>query len=78
MKPNGEVSNVEQKNYIDALLYEKNSSDVGSIWLEISINWHTKSQGPKKKCIHFSSGRIKPYRPIPLVIAIKENLVLKK
>ena len=26
----------------------------------MSINWHTKSQGPKKKCAHFSrgSGRI--------------------
>ena len=31
----------------------------GFIWLEISINWHTKSQGgPKKKCIRFSRGRI--------------------
>ena len=25
------------------------SSPFCSIWLEISINWHTKSQGPKKK-----------------------------
>ena len=24
----------------------------------MSINWHTKSQGPKKKCTHFSRGRI--------------------
>ena len=24
----------------------------------MSINWHTKSQGPKKKCAHFSRGRI--------------------
>ena len=32
------------------------SPDV-SIWLEMSINWHTKSQGPKKKCTHFSRGR---------------------
>ena len=31
------------------------SSPVGSIWLEISMNWHTKSQGPKKMFIHFTS-----------------------
>ena len=24
----------------------------------IHINWHTKSQGHKKKCTHFSRGRI--------------------
>ena len=34
------------------------SSPVVSIWLEMYINWHTKSQGPKKKCIHFFRGRI--------------------
>ena len=27
----------------------KETSPVNSIWLEIFINWHTKSQGPKKK-----------------------------
>ena len=36
------------------------TSPFSSIWLEISINWHTKSQRPKKKCIHFSRGRINP------------------
>ena len=34
------------------------TSPFGSIWLEISINWHTKSQGPEKKCICFTRGRI--------------------
>ena len=31
-----------------------------SFWLEISINWLTKCQRPKKKCIYFSRGRIYP------------------
>ena len=26
----------------------------------MSINWHTKSKGPKKKYAHFSRGRINP------------------
>ena len=63
MESTGEVSNVEQKNLYNALLYKKilsifDTSPVYSIWLEISINWHTKSQGPMKKCVHFSRGRI--------------------
>ena len=37
------------------------TSPVVSIWLEMSINWHTKSQGPKKKCDNFSRGRINPW-----------------
>ena len=37
------------------------TAPVVSICLEMSINWHTKSQGPKKKCIHFSRGRIHSY-----------------
>ena len=32
-----------------------------SISLEMSINWHTKSQGHMTKCVHFSRGRIDPY-----------------
>ena len=34
-----------------------------SIWLEMSINWYTKSQGPKKKLAHFTRERIHPYPP---------------
>ena len=34
------------------------TSPVESIWLEMSRNWHTKSQGPKKKCTNFFRGRI--------------------
>ena len=30
------------------------------IWLEISTNWHTSSQGPKKKSIQITKGRIDP------------------
>ena len=37
------------------------TSPVVSIWLEMSINWHTKSQGPKTKCVNFSKGRIDHY-----------------
>ena len=37
------------------------TSPVVSIWLEMSINWHTKSQGPKKKLIYSSRGRINPW-----------------
>ena len=63
MESTGEVSNVEQKNLYNGLLHKKillmfDTSPVVSIWLEMSKNWHTKSQGPKKKCAHFSRGRI--------------------
>ena len=34
------------------------TSPFNSIWLKISMNWHTKSQGPKKKCAHFTRERI--------------------
>ena len=66
MESTGEVSNVEQKNLFNGLLYKKilsmfDTSPVVSIWLEMSINWHTKSQGPKTKCVNFSKGRIDPY-----------------
>ena len=66
MESTGEVSNVEQKNLYNGLLYKKilsmfDTSPVVSIWLEMSINWHTKSQGPKTKCVNFSKGRIDPY-----------------
>ena len=37
------------------------TSPVVSIWLEMSINWPTKSQGPKKKLVYSSSGRINPW-----------------
>ena len=36
------------------------TSPVISMWLEMSMGWHTKSQGPKKKCIHFAKRRIDP------------------
>ena len=32
------------------------TSPVVSIWLEMSIDWHTTSQGLKKKCVHFLRG----------------------
>ena len=36
------------------------TSPFNSIWLEISIDFHTKSQGPMNKCSHFTKGRIHP------------------
>ena len=66
METTGEVSSVEQKIYIMRYYVKKipsifDTSPVVSIWLEMSINWHTKSQGPKTKCVNFSKGRIDPY-----------------
>ena len=45
--------------------------------LEISINWHTKSQGPKKKCIHFQEGESAPPKPpiIRVVLLHKQRFV---
>ena len=47
------------------------TSPFSSIWLEISINWHTNSQGPKKNCVRFSRGRIYliPHTP-PVIKAV--------
>ena len=63
MESNGEVSNFEMKNLCNSVLhnffYPKfDTSPFDSIWLEISIDWHTKSQGPKKKFTHFIIERI--------------------
>ena len=41
-----------------------------SIWLEISINWHTKSQGPKKKCTLFQDGGSTLAPPTLLLIRV--------
>ena len=40
-----------------------------SIWLETSINWYTKSQGPKKKSV-FQEGGSTPAPPTLLVIMV--------
>ena len=42
------------------------TSPVGSISLEMSINWHTMSQGPKKKV--FEEGGFTPVQPTPPVV----------
>ena len=54
MESNGEVTSIERIFLYNATLYKFfckmfTTSPVGSIWLEMSINWHTTSQGPKKK-----------------------------
>ena len=66
MESTGEVSNVEQKNLYNGPLYKKilsmfDSSPVVSIWLEMSMNWHIKSQGPKKKLLTLNKGSFTPY-----------------
>ena len=66
MESNGEVSNFEMKNLCNSVLhnffYPKfDTSPFDSIWLEISIDWYTKSQGPKKKCTHFTIERIRSW-----------------
>ena len=63
MEITGEVSNIERIFLCNRALYNFfcstfDTSPVDSIWLEMSINWHIKSQGPKKKCIYFSRGTI--------------------
>ena len=63
MEANGEVLNLEKKFLYNSVLnkffHQKFvTSPFTSIWLEISINWYTKSQGPKKKCTYFTKGTI--------------------
>ena len=46
------------KNYTIPYFFSKfETSPFSSIWLEILINLHTKSQGPKEKCTRFTRGR---------------------
>ena len=63
MESNGDVTSIERFFLYNATLYKFfckmfATSPVGFIWLEMSINWHTKSQGPKTKCFYFSRVRI--------------------
>ena len=44
--------------YMKFLFSKFDTSPFNSIWLEISMNWHTESQRPMKKCSHFTKGRI--------------------
>ena len=65
MESNGEVTSIERIFLYNATLYKFfckmfTTSPVGSIWLEMSINWHTTSQGPKKKSIQITKRRIDP------------------
>ena len=61
MELTGEVLNIERiffyiiGHYINfCSMFD--TSPVGSIWLKISKNWHTKSL--RKKCTHFTRERI--------------------
>ena len=70
------------KNLYNALLYKKIFSKfetplVNSNWLEIFINWHTKSQGPKKKCTCFTRGRRGPTHVLHKPPAIRVVLLHK-
>ena len=46
--------------YIKWFFSTLKTSPFDSIWLEISTNWHNTSQGPKKKSIKITKGRIDP------------------
>ena len=66
MEANGEVLNFEQNFLYNSVLNKFFhpkfvTSPFTSIWLEISISWHIKSQGPKNKCICFTREKILPY-----------------
>ena len=61
-----QIKNFEMKILCNSVLYnfiypKFGISPIDSIWLEISIDWYTKGQGPKKKCINFSRGRLNPF-----------------
>ena len=63
METTDELSNIERIFLCNGPLYKFfcstfDTSPVDSVWLEMSVNWHTKSQGPKKKCTNFFRGRI--------------------
>ena len=63
MATTGEVSNIERIFSCNRALYKFfcstfDTSPVSLIWLEMYTNWHKKSQGPNKKCVYFSKGRI--------------------
>ena len=65
IESNGAVSNFEMKILCNSVLHNFfyptfDTSPFDSIWLEISTNWHTSSQGPKKKCIKITKRRIDP------------------
>ena len=64
----GELSNIERIFLYNGPLYKFfcstfDTSPVDSIWLEMSINWHTKSQGPNKNVLIFLGGG---FTPVPL------------
>ena len=64
MELTGEVLNFESDFLYNEALYNFfDTSPVSSIWLEISMNWHTKSQGPKKKCTHFTT--------LPVILSVQ-------
>ena len=48
------------KSEILAITIKVILNEVPKVWLAIFINWHTKSQGPKKKWTHFTRGRVHP------------------
>ena len=52
------------------------TSPVGSIWLEISMNWHTKSQTPNKNVSIFLGGWSTPALVTLLVIRVLLLLTL--
>ena len=80
MEVNGEVTNFKRKNLFNELLYKHffskfETSPFTSIWLEIFINWYTKSQGPKKNVPILQKGG---FIPAPLTLLAIRVVLLHK
>ena len=61
METTGELSNIERIFLYNGPLYKFfcstfDTSPVDSIWLEMSVNWHNKSQGPNKNVFILKEG----------------------
>ena len=75
METTGELSNIERIFLYNGPLYKFfcstfDTSPVDSIWLEMSVNWHTKSQGPKKNLLIFLGEGFTPASLALLVIRV--------
>ena len=61
--------------YMKFLISKFDTSPFDFILLEISSNWHTKIQGPMKKCSNFTKLRI---HPCPVHIACNQGRFTSK
>ena len=78
IEPTGEVANILQKNLYNAALNKFfnskfDTSPFDFIWLEISKNLHTSSQGPKKNLSKLQKGGL---TPVPLTLLVIRVVLL--